>query len=81
MKKYRRLVIGGIETKVFNLILISVIALTAAFIIISFNQGSLLKLLNRRIFFSKHKNTSRSLYHYLCFSFAPVFTTLSFITI
>ncbi len=42
LKKIRNLVIGGIENKVFNLILITVILLTAAFIGASIYQSNLL---------------------------------------
>ena len=42
MKKYWKLVIGGIETKVVNLILMTVILLSVAFVIISTNQSGML---------------------------------------
>ena len=46
MKKFKNLVIGGIQTKVFNLILITVILLTAAFSIVSVYHGSMLSKLS-----------------------------------
>ena len=42
VKKYWKLVIGGIETKVVNLILMTVILLSVAFVIISTNQSGML---------------------------------------
>ncbi len=42
MKRFKNLVIGGIENKVFNLILITVILLTAAFMAVSVNQNNML---------------------------------------
>ena len=46
MKKFKNLVIGGIQTKVFNLILITVILLTAAFSIVSIHHGNMLSRLS-----------------------------------
>ena len=42
MKKFRNLVIGGIETKVFNLILATVIVIMAAFTGVTYYQGNML---------------------------------------
>ena len=42
MKKFRNLVIGGIENKIFNLILITVIVITAAFAGVTYYQGNML---------------------------------------
>ena len=45
MKKFKNLVIGGIETKIFNLILITVILLAAAFLLVSTNRTVMLSRL------------------------------------
>ena len=42
MKRFKNLVIGGIQSKIFNLILFTVILLTAAFIAVSLVNGSML---------------------------------------
>ncbi len=42
MKRFRKLVIGGIETKIFNLILITVVLLTVAFMAVSVYHGNML---------------------------------------
>ncbi|MBQ8094070.1 MAG: SpoIIE family protein phosphatase [Clostridia bacterium] len=42
MKKFKNLVIGGIQNKIFNLILFTVILLTAAFIALSLHQSRML---------------------------------------
>ncbi len=42
MKKVRNLVIGGIENKIFNLILFTVILMTAVYLVISLSQGRML---------------------------------------
>ena len=42
MKRFKNLVIGGIENKVFNLILFTVILLTAAFMAVSVYQNNML---------------------------------------
>ena len=39
MKRFKNLVIGGIQSKVFNLILLTVILLTAAFMAVSIYQS------------------------------------------
>ena len=38
MKKFKKLVIGGIETRIFNLILITVIVMIAAFLVVAIYQ-------------------------------------------
>ena len=38
MKKFKNLVIGGIENKIFNLILVTGILITAAFILVTAHQ-------------------------------------------
>ena len=45
MKKFKNLVIGGIETKIFNLILITVVLLAAAFFLVSTNRTVMLSRL------------------------------------
>ena len=45
MKRFRNLVIGGIENKLFNLILLTLIAITAAFIAVSAYQANMLSKL------------------------------------
>ena len=42
MKRFKKLVIGGIENKIFNLVVFTVIALTAAFLAISLRQANML---------------------------------------
>ena len=42
MKKFKNLVIGGIETKVFNLILISILLVTVAGLLITNYQNGVL---------------------------------------
>ena len=43
MKRIKNFVIGGIENKVFNLILMTVILLTAAYLAVSAYHGKMLK--------------------------------------
>ncbi len=43
MKKFRNLVIGGIENKLFNLVLVTVLLVSLAFAGITFYQGNMLK--------------------------------------
>ncbi len=45
MKRFKNLVIGGIQSKIFNLILITVLLLTAAYMAISFHQNNVLTTL------------------------------------
>ena len=45
MKKYKKLVIGGIETKIFNLILLTVILLAGTFLGLTLNQSRMLSSL------------------------------------
>ena len=42
MKKIKNFVIGGIQSKVFNLILYTVVLLTAAFAVVSIHQNNTL---------------------------------------
>ena len=58
MKKYRNLVIGGIETKIFNLILITVILLTVAFAVITLNQSKVLSGLTAETSVKQQEATS-----------------------
>ena len=43
MKKYKNIVIGGIENKVFNLILGTIILIAALFVVVNLYQNSILK--------------------------------------
>ena len=45
MKRFKNLVIGGIQNKVFNLILLTVILLTAAFSAVSLYHANMLEQL------------------------------------
>ena len=45
MKKFKHLVIGGIENKIFNLILLTVILMTGAFIAVTMSQSKMLSSL------------------------------------
>ena len=47
MKRYRKLVIGGIQSKVINLILFTVTVLTVAFIVVSLVHSSMLSKLSK----------------------------------
>ena len=58
MRKFRNLVIGGIETKIFNLILITVILLAVAFGIIMANQSGMLSALTQETGARQQENTS-----------------------
>ena len=42
MKRFKHMVIGGIQSKVFNLILVTVLLMSAAFLIISQYQENIL---------------------------------------
>ena len=46
MKKIKNIVIGGIENKVFNLILLTVLLTSAAFIAVMYYQNRMLSDLN-----------------------------------
>ena len=58
MKKYKNLVIGGIENKVFNLILITIILLTVAFVLISSNRSKMLSHLTAETSVHQQEATS-----------------------
>lgn len=58
MKKFRNLVIGGIETKIFNLILITVILLAVAFGFIMMNQNGVLTSLTAETSVKQQESTS-----------------------
>ena len=58
MKKFRNIVIGGIETKIFNLILITVIVLAVAFGIIMLNQNNMLTKLTSETSVKQQESTS-----------------------
>ena len=58
MRKFRNLVIGGIETKIFNLIVITVILLAVAFGIIMTNQSGMLSALTQETGARQQENTS-----------------------
>ena len=58
MKKFRNLVIGGIETKIFNLILITVILLAVAFGIINLSQSRMLSDLTAETGAKQQESTS-----------------------
>lgn len=57
MRKFRNLVIGGIENKIFNLILITVILLAMAFGIIMANQSGMLSALTQETGARQQENT------------------------
>ena len=48
MKRFKNLVIGGIQNKIVNLILITVLLLTAAFVAVSSYNSNMLSQLARR---------------------------------
>ena len=58
MKKFRNLVIGGIETKVFNLILITIILLAVALGIITMSQNNMLAELTAETSVKQQESTS-----------------------
>ena len=58
MKKFKNLVIGGIENKIFNLILITVIVITGAFMLISVNQNNMLTSLTAETSLRQQQTTS-----------------------
>ena len=45
MKRFRKLSFGGIQSKVFSLILLTIALMAAAFIVISLSQGSIIRRL------------------------------------
>ena len=49
MKKIWKLIIGGIETKIFNLILLTVILLAGAFAIVTASQSRMLAAVKRMV--------------------------------
>ena len=58
MRKFRNLVIGGIETKIFNLILITVIILSLAFLGVNLYQGNMLTSLTAETSVKQQETTS-----------------------
>ena len=58
MRKFKNLVIGGIESKIFNLILITVILLTIAFLGINLYQGNMLSSLTAETSVKQQETTS-----------------------
>ena len=58
MRKFKNLVIGGIESKIFNLILITVILLTAAFAVITVSQSRMLSSLTAETSLRQQETTS-----------------------
>ena len=58
MKKFKNLVIGGIETKIFNLILITVIILSLAFLGVNLYQGNMLNALTAETSAKQQETTS-----------------------
>ena len=60
MKRLGNITIGGIQTKVFNLILLTIVLLTAAFIVISANQD---RMVNEVISDSKEKQQQNQKQH------------------
>ena len=58
MRKFRNLVIGGIENKIFNLILTTVILLTVAFSLISLSQSRMLTELTAETSIRQQESTS-----------------------
>ena len=58
MRKFKNLVIGGIETKIFNLILITVIILSLAFLGVNLYQGNMLTSLTAETSVKQQETTS-----------------------
>ena len=58
LKKIRNLVIGGIENKIFNLILITVLVLTGAFVLVSANRSATLTSLTAETSVRQQESTS-----------------------
>ena len=58
MKKIWHFVVGGIETKIFNLILLTVIVLTAAFAAITLSQSKMLSSLTAETSIRQQESTS-----------------------
>ena len=58
MKKFRNLVIGGIQTKIFNLILITVLLLAVAFMLVSLNRTRMLSALTTETSLRQQETTS-----------------------
>ena len=57
MKKYKNLTIGGIENKVFNLILITVILMVAVFVAVSLRQSAFLENLSAKTSAAQQEET------------------------
>ena len=58
MRKFKNLVIGGIESKIFNLILITVLLLTGTFVLISMNRTAMLTQLTSATSVHQQETTS-----------------------
>ena len=58
MKQYKKLVIGGIETKIFNLILLTVIILAATFLVLTLSQSKMLAALTTETSARQQETTS-----------------------
>ena len=58
MRKFKNLVIGGIETKIFNLILFTVIVIAGAFLGITLYQGNMLASLTAETSVKQQETTS-----------------------
>ena len=58
MRKYRKITIGGIESKIFNLILITVILLSVAFLAVSLYRSSMLTNLTAETSARQQETTS-----------------------
>ena len=58
MKQYKKLVIGGIETKIFNLILLTVIILAVTFLALTLSQSKMLAALTAETSARQQETTS-----------------------
>ena len=58
MRRFKNLEIGGIESKVFNLILLTVIVLTVLFVIFSTSQSKMLSALTSETSVRQQQTTS-----------------------
>ena len=58
MRKFKNLVIGGIESKIFNLIVITVVLLATAFLLVSTNRTSMLSQLTTETSMRQQEATS-----------------------
>lgn len=58
MRRFKNLEIGGIESKIFNLILLTVIVLTVLFVIFSTSQSKMLSALTSETSVRQQQTTS-----------------------